>query len=280
MENIAKFANSKELTRIMIRKIVIILVAFAFVAVSCGEYQKVKKSTSAEFKLKKAIEFFNAQQYAKTLDLLDDIRVLYRGRTQAPTIEYYYAYALYEQKRYLDAGHYFNQITRMYPNSSYVEECLYMKAFCYYKGTPIALLDQTPTKDALEAFRTYIKRYPKSSRVEQAKKNIVELNDKLVKKSYLSAKTYYDRERYDSAIIALSNSIKEHPNSSHREDILFMILESRYQLAKNSTPLKKRERYNKAKEEYLSFSEEFPKSKYKNKAERMNRNIDDYLKTE
>lgn len=262
------------------RKIIGLLIAFTFVLASCGEYQKIKKSTNAGFKLKKAIEYFNSQQYAKTLDLLDDIRVLYRGRTQAPTIEYYSAYALYEQRRYIDAGNSFNQIIRLYPNSPYVEECLYMKAFCYYKGTPIALLDQMPTKDAIEAFQTYIKRYPKSSRIEQAKKCIVELSDKLVKKSYLSAKTYYERERYDSAIIALNNSLKEHSNSSHREDILFMILESRYELAKNSISAKKRDRYNKAKEEYLSFVEEFPDSKFKNKAERMNRNINDYLGTE
>lgn len=262
------------------RKIVGILITLAFLVASCGEYQKIKKSTNAEFKFKKAIEYFNDQQYAKTLDLLDDIRVLYRGRTQAPTIEYYYAYALYEQKRYIDAGNYFNQITRLYPNSPYVEECLYMKAFCYYKGTPIVLLDQTPTEDAIKAFRTYTKRYPNSSRIGKAKDYIAELNDKLVKKSYLSAKTYYEREYYDSAIIALDNSLKEYPNSSHREDILFMILESRYELARNSITQKKRDRYNKAKEEYLSFVEEFPNSKHKNKAQRINRNINDYLGTE
>lgn len=262
------------------RKIIGSLVVLAFLMASCGEYQKIKKSTNPEYKLKKAIEFFNDGEFAKTLDLLDDIRVLYRGRTQAPTIEYYCAYSLYEQKRYIEAGHYFNKITRLYPNSPYVEECLYMKAFCYYKGTPVALLDQTPTEDAVEAFRTYTKRYPKSSRIEQAKQYIAELNDKLVKKSYLSAKTYYDRAYYDSAIIALNNSIKEYPNSSHREDILFMILESRYELARNSIASKKRDRYNKAKEEYLSFIEEFPESKHKNKANRMNRNINDYLKTE
>ncbi|PVX52536.1 Beta-barrel assembly machine subunit BamD [Balneicella halophila] len=262
------------------RKIVVILIGVAFFFASCGEYQEIKKSTNAEFKLKKAIEYFNSQDYAKTLDLLDDVRPLYRGRTQAPTIEYYYAYSLYEQKRYLDAGNYFNQIVRLYPKSPYVEECLYMKAFCYYKGTPMVLLDQTPTKDAIQAFETYIKRYPNSSRNDDAKEYISKLYDKLVKKSYLNAKSYYDREYYDSAIIALNNSIKEYPESGYREEILFMLLESRYQLAKNSIPSKKRDRYNKAKEEYLSFAEEFPDSKYVSKAKRMNNNINEYLGTE
>ncbi len=264
----------------MTRKITGLLIALFFLAAGCGEYQKIKKSTNADFKLKKAIEYFNKEEYAKTIDLLDDIRALYRGRSQAPTIEYYYAYSLYEQKRYLAAGNYFNQITRLYPNSSYIEECMYMKAFCYYKGTPMVLLDQTPTKDAIEAFKTYSKRYPNSERTNEAKKYIAEMYDKLVKKSYLSAKTYYDREFYDSAIIALDNSIKEHPNSSHREDILFMLLESRYKLAKNSIVSKKRDRYNKAKEEYLAFKEEFPESKYRSKADRINRNINEYLGTE
>ncbi len=262
------------------RKIAGILLLLSFLVASCGEYQKIKKSTNAAFKLKKAIEYFNKQEYARTTDLLEDIRIAYRGRKQAPTIEYYYAYSLFEQKNYVYAGHYFNQLTRLYPNSPYMEECLYMKAFCYYKGTPIALLDQTPTKDAIEAFQTYIKRYPNSSRIEKAREYITELEHKLAEKSFLGASSYYDREYYDSAIIALNNSLKKYPNSTHREDILFMLLASRYELAKNSIPSKKRERYNSAKEECLSFFEEFPESKYKNKAKRMSKHIDNYLGTE
>lgn len=254
--------------------------SIVFILGSCGEYQKIKKSTNAEFKLKKAIEFFNNGQYAKTLDLLDDIQPLYRGREKAQTIAYYYAYSLYEQKMYIDAGHYFNQLIALYPNSPYAEESLYMKGYTYYLGSPNILLDQEATHDAIEALNVYTARYPQSARVSEANKLIDDLNNKLVEKSFISAKTYYDRDIYDSAIIALENSLKDYPNSKHREDILFMLLESRYQLAVNSFPDKKRDRYNAAKEEYYTFQEEFPESEYINKANRIIKDIDKYLGTE
>lgn len=258
---------------------VTIFLLFALLFVGCGEYQKVKKSSNAEFKLKKAIEYYNDKQYAKTLDLLNDIKLLYKGRSKEQTIEYYIAHCLFQQKDYREAGYTFNQLIRTFPNTPYAEECLYMKAYCYYKFSPVPLLDQAPTESAINAFKLYMKRYPSSTRLDDCKKYVAELEDKLVEKSYLSAKTYFDREYYDSAIIALQNSLREYPNSSHREEILFMLLESRYELAANSVKAKQRDRYEAAKEEYYTYAEEFPESKNKSRADRIAKNIDKYLGT-
>lgn len=253
------------------------LLIFVPFLLSCGEYMKIKKNTNAEFKLKKAIEYYNKEEYAKTIDLLDDIRFLYRGRSKAQTVDYYYAYALYEQHQYLLAGRYFYKLMKLYPNGSYAEEAMYMSAFAYYKEAPKPLLDQSLTVETIDLFSLYVKRYPQSPRVEKAQELIVDLKNRLVEKSYLAAKTYYDREFYDSAIIALQNSLKEYPNSIHRENIIFMLLESRFQLAQNSVPEKKHDRYNLALEEYYAFADEFPESKYINKSERIKKDITKYL---
>lgn len=253
------------------------LLIFSAMLFSCGEYMKIKKNTNAEFKLNKAIEYYNKEEYAKTVDLLDDIRFLYRGRSKAQTVDYYYAYALYEQRQYMLAGRYFYKLMKLYPNGPYAEESLYMSAYSYYKEAPRPLLDQSLTDETIDLFQLYIRRYPASSRIEKSKELIAELKDRLAKKSYLGAKTYYDREFYDSSIIALQNSLRDYPESSYRENILFMLLESRYNLAKKSVPKKKHDRYNLALEEYYAFSEEYPESKYSARAERIKKEITKYL---
>ena len=66
-------------------------------------------------------------------------------------------------------------------------------------------------------------------RDEEARNLIKELEDKLVEKSYLSARLYYDMEQYRAAITALSNSLKEYPETKYREEMLF--LEARVKLS-------------------------------------------------
>ena len=259
------------------RKIVFLFVLFTFVLTGCSEYQKLLKSTDNSLKYKKAVEYYNSEDYAKSATLFEELLPIYRGTSKAETIAYYISYCAYGQGDYISAGYFFRNFLKTYPDSPFSEECLYMSAYCYYLESPKPRLDQTPTTNAIDAFQLYINRYPNSTRIPKCNDYIDELQDKLVLKSYLSARNYYDREHYPSAIIALQNSLKDYPGSSYREDLMFMLLESKHQLAAKSIPSKQRERYNNAKEEYYSFVDEYPESKHRKSAEKMIEDIESYL---
>lgn len=259
------------------RKIVLLFVLFAFVLGGCSEYQKLLKSTDNSLKYKKAVEYYNSENYAKSATLFEELLPIYRGTSKAETISYYISYCSYGQGDYISAGYFFRNFLKTFPDSPYSEECLYMSAYCYYLESPKPRLDQTPTQNAIDAFQLYINRYPNSTRIPKCNEYIDELQDKLVYKSYLSARNYYDREKFPSAIIALQNSLKDYPGSSHREDLMFMLLESKHQLAFKSIASKQRERYNNAKEEYYAFVDEYPESKHSKRAEKMLEDIEAYL---
>jgi outer membrane protein assembly factor BamD len=91
---------------------------------------------------------------------------------------------------------------------------------------------------------------------------ISELQDKLVEKSYLSAKLYYDMKQYKAAVVALNNSLKEYATTKYREKMMYLKLNSLFQYAELSTANKQKERYQAALDDYYSFMEEFPKSTY------------------
>ena len=110
--------------------------------------------------------------------------------------------------------------------------------------------------------------YSCSECVEESKRLIDELQDKLVYKSYLTAKLYYDFESYKAAVVALNNSLKEYPDSKYREELMYMLLKSKYLLAMNSVQEKKEERLSDTLDEYFSFVDEYPESKYKKEVNR------------
>ena len=61
-----------------------------------------------------------------------------------------------------------------------------------------------------------------------------DLEDKLVEKSYLSAKLYYDMKQYKAAVVALNNSLKEYSTTKYREKMMFLKLNSLFLYAELS----------------------------------------------
>ncbi|MBN1819531.1 MAG: outer membrane protein assembly factor BamD [Prolixibacteraceae bacterium] len=243
-------------------------VLFALLFSSCGDYNKILKSTDYEFKYKKAIEYYEEGEFVRSGNLLQELIGIYRGTSRADKIYYYYAKSMIGQKDYLMAGHYFNTLINEFPTSDYVEEAQFMVGYCHYLLSPKPRLDQDVTQKAIDAFQLYINLYPYSDRVEEANRLIAELQDKLVEKSFLSAKLYYDFGSYKAAVVALQNSLIEYPDTKFREDLMYMLLKSKYLLAVNSVEDKKEQRLSAALDEYFTFADEFPESKYIKEAER------------
>jgi len=234
----------------------------------CSDFNKVVKSTDYEYKFKKGIEYYEAGEFVRSGTLFQELINIYRGTSRADQIYYYYAKSMMGQRDYLMAVQYFRTLIREYPTSQFVEESQFMVGYCNYLLSPKVRLDQEVTLTAIDALQLYINLYPFSERVDEAHRLIDELRDKLVEKSFLSARLYYDFENYKASVVALENSQKEYPDSRYREELMFMLLKSKYLLAINSVEDKKELRLSSALDEYFAFVDEFPESKYRREAEK------------
>jgi outer membrane protein assembly factor BamD len=251
------------------RFIGLVIILFAFVLSSCTGYEKLLKSNDYKLKYDKAVEYYEDGDYVRASRLFDQIVSIYRGTTKADTVYYYQAYSYYHQRDYILGGHYFYNLAENYPGSVYSEEADFMTGYCFYKQSPRPSLDQDNTIKAITAFQIFIISYPASRRVEEAHKFILELQDKLVEKSYMSARLYYDLGDYKASIIALRNSLNEYPETKHREELMYLILKSNFLLASNSILSRQKERFQNTVDEYYSFISEFPESKYRREADRL-----------
>jgi outer membrane protein assembly factor BamD len=238
--------------------VVVLLIAL----VSCNGYQKLLKSADANLKYRKALEYFGKEDYSRASELLEDVLNVFRGSNKADTVVFYLAKSNYGQGFYEAASEYYSTLFQSYPYSPFSEESEYMNAYCLYLVSPRPSLDQSNSVKSIESFQSFMKKYP-ASRFSKSKELIDELQDKLVDKSFYSAKLYYDIGMYKSSIVALKNSLEEYPNTKYREKLMFFVLNSRYLLAVNSIEIKKKERFQEAVDEYYSFISEFPKSEYK-----------------
>lgn len=236
---------------------------------SCSEYQKIINSSDYDMKYEKAMAYYDDEDYIRSSTLFEELMAVYKGTENAEEIYYRYAYTYYYQKDYPMAGYSFSQFVTQYPQSKYADECAFMKAYCFYEDSPSSNLDQTSTLRAIDELQIFINRHPASTRIEECNKLIDELNDKLVQKSFNGAKLYFDLGEYKASITALNNSLLDYPDTRYREELLYLILESSYELAKNSYPSLRKERYEKTTDAYYKLVDEYPETKHLKDAERL-----------
>lgn len=262
----------------MMSRLYIVLLMLLLLS-SCGEYEKLLKSTDYELKKAKAKEYFDAGQYVKSSEILAQILPRYRASAEAEELNWMNAQSYFGMKDYYMAGTYYKSFVEQFPFGEHAEDANFMAAYCDYRISPRPELDQENTKNAIEGFNLFLTRFPNSSRADEARKYIKELEEKLVEKSYLSARLYYDMKQYKSAITALNNSLKEFADSKYREEMMFLKLRSLFQYAELSLPAKQKERYQATLDDYYSFMEEFPKSEYSKEVSNIYDKTNKFLKT-
>ena len=247
----------------------VLFAAAAVILSGCGEYEKLLKSRDYQKKYDMGVQYYEEGEYARAGTLFDQVANIFRGTTKADTVKYYQAKSYYGQKDYMMAGYYFSELSATYASSVFLEEADFMVGFCFYKQSPRAELDQQTTFKAITAMQMFMVKYPTSERVAESQEIITEMIDKLVEKSFISARLYYDLGYYKSAILALRNSLIQYPETKFREELMFLILKSTYLLADGSIPSKQLERYQATIDEYYSYIGEFPDASNSREAKRM-----------
>ena len=234
---------------------------------ACSEYNRILKSADVDEKYEYAKMYYENGKYMKAATLLGDVVPIYRGTEQAEEALYLYAMSYYKMEDYVSSGEYFARFCNSYPSSSRTEKCRFLMAMGDYYDSPDPRLDQTTTRRAIKEFDSFLEVYPRSQYADSATVLRMELSDRLCYKEYLSAKLYlnlgsYMGNNYESAVITARNAVNEYPYSKHVEDLSYIIFKARYEAAVSSIEEKKSERLREAYDEYYTFTNEFPSSKY------------------
>ena len=278
----------------MKKYIAIVLLSGAFLA-SCGEYNKVIKSTDYINKYEAAKSYFGQGQYLKASTLLEELIPILKGTSDAEESLYMLAMTYYNQGDYISASHYFTNYYNTYPKGTYTELARYHSGKALYLDTPEARLDQSSTYKAIQELQMFMEYFPQSERKSEAQVMIFALQDKLVLKEYLSAKMYFELGTYTgnasmnadgqingnnflACITTAENILKDYPYTSMREDVSILLLRAKYKLGVESVLEKIEERMRETIDEYYAFKNEFPESKYMKEVEKIYKEASKYVK--
>ncbi len=223
-----------------------VLVAALFTA-SCSDYGKVYKSKDMGLKYRWAMDLYEKKKWSKSLELLEQCKEGYRNQLDSLEKVYFkIAYANYNMKAYDFASMYFKDFTDNFGASPQAEEAAYMALLCDVKYVSDADLDQSQTKDIINALQTFINFYPESKYVDLCNGHIDELRSKLHIKSYDQVKQYYGMSEFKNAAAAAKIVVKQYPDHPKKEELDFLIVDAQYRYAMNSVETKRIERLESA----------------------------------
>ncbi len=252
--------------RNLIKKPALLLAASlaALMTLSCkSQYELMLESNDVPAKYRMAFDLFDAGKYSKAASMFESLKIAVRGTLQDDTVQYYTAYSHYCFGDMTAAEQAFDTFISTFPRSPFVDKARFMYLDCLYQGTYRYELDQTPTFKALSAISEYMIDYPDNDYTPQCNAMIEDLEERLDRKEYESAKLYYTIEDYKAAHYALKLVLKEDASNQYREDIMYYTALSAYKYAYNSIPEKQRERYVTFTDDYFSFVSEYPESRYR-----------------
>lgn len=247
---------------------------------SCSnQHEILLRSTDLNLKYTKAIEYFEAKKYNKALDLFKDIEMITRGTPRDDTVQYFYGLTNYYLNDFESAEKIFSQFGQVFPRSPFASRAVFMRINCLYENTYRYELDQQPTRLAIAAINEYLYDYPNNDYVQVCQEMLDDLNERLDRKGFESAKLYYSIEDYKAATHALKSVLKANPDNRYREDILYYVVASNYKFADLSIPALRKERFLTVIDEYYNFISEFPDSKYRRSVDQMFRRAQHVTKT-
>lgn len=259
----------------MKRNFLLLLITILLMA-SCSPYNALlKPTTDIEYRYEAAKEYYLNGEYSKAAPLLEGLIRVFKGTLKAEESLFLLGMCYYDSGDFYTASQYFSMYYGSYPRGEYTELARFYSGKALYNGITEPELDQTDTYTAIQELQMFMEYFPTSKYRDEAQKMIFEMHDILVEKDYLSAKLYYELgdymaymgNNYLACIITAQNALKDYPYTSLREDLSILILRAKYKMAMHSVDEKKVDRYRDAIDEYYSFKNEFPMSKYIPEAE-------------
>lgn len=253
------------------------LLAAASVSAYAVSTNKIIKSGNPKLIYNTGLDYYEKGKWHKAADLFTAVEHYYIGTTTEDSIAFFKARCHFKDKDYEVATGELDEFRRKFGRSVFVEDAEGMYALCFYFMSPQPERDQTVTAQAIAAISEFLYRYPNSAKRKEFEDITVELTQRLHDKAFLNAYTYYKIGRHKSAIIAFRNALKTYPESSHREELMYYIVKSGYELAHNSIESKQADRYLSMLDSYYSYLSEYPDSKHLRELGRFAKEAKDFM---
>ncbi len=122
--------------------------------------------------------------------------------------------AYYAQEEYYTAAFQYSRVLTEFRGSPHYRRALFMTGESYYALSPKFERDQKRTSQAIKQYEAFLQYFPNDTLSSIAAERIASLREKLARRDFEIAQSYFDRERYDAAEIYFQRVIDMYGDTS------------------------------------------------------------------
>ena len=232
----------------------IVCLGIALVITGCASAPQPNKTP--ETYLKEGNTFYANRNYEDAIAEWKRVKESYASPELTMEAELKIADAQYDNGNYIEAAASYEEFRKLHPNNEKADYALYRIGLCNYNQITGIDTDQTPVKNAVTLFESFLKLYPKSSYAGEVRDKLEVCRMKQVQYEIYVGRFYLRNGDYQAAIKRLEEALVTFPKSPYHDETLFYLGEA-YLRAGNR---------DKGRATYNRLYSEFRTSKYVDKA--------------
>ena len=234
-----------------------LFLAGCFLLSGCAATVPVNKNAETYFK--EGEELYTSRHYEDAIAQWKKVKEAYSSPELTTMAELKIADAHFDNSGFIEAAAAYEDFRKLHPNHEKAPYALYRLGLCNYNQITGIDTDQTPVKNAVNLFESFLKQYPGSEYVAEVKDLLDVCTMKQIQYEIYVGRFYLRSDKYAAAIKRLEAALAKYPKSAFHDETLFYLGKACF-LAGDK---------NKGRETFNRLASEFSLSKYVNEAKQV-----------
>ena len=217
-----------------------------------------KPSGPPEVMFKEGEQSFQKGNYEDAIALWKKVKESYQSPELSARAAINIADAYFLNKDYIEAAAAYEDFRKLHPKHERAGYALYRQAMSHYNQVHGIDTDQTPVKNALVTFQSYLAQYPAGEHTAETTVKIRECRDKQLQYEIYVGRFYLRTDKTTAAIGRFEAALKAFPELPRCDEVLYYLGKS-YQDAGQQS---------KAREAFERLVKEYPASRFAGDATR------------
>lgn len=195
-------------------------------AACSGTQEEVYVERPVEDLYRDAAAALDDGRYEEATDLFDEVERQHPYSVWAARAQLMAAYSLYEAFKYDEAILTLDRFIQLHPGHERIDYAYYLRALSLYEQINDSRRDQTTTKQAQEALRDVVRRFPESPYARDATVKLDLTEDHLAGKEMTVGRFYLRQNMLNAAISRFRTVVRDYQTTSHVPEALHRLTEA------------------------------------------------------
>lgn len=172
---------------------------------------------------------FESGLYTEAIASWEKVRETYYSPELNALAELKIAEAYYLREDYAEASVAYEEFLKNHPGHAKTADILFLLGLSYHKQILNFDQDQTPTRNALNTFRTMKQRYPDDPRMQQVDAYIANELNRLADHELDIARFYLKTDHYGASIGRYEGILKKYPDYDRKDEVYCFLGEAYFE---------------------------------------------------